>query len=91
MKDYELQQKVLIFLIGVSIGTGRFIPYSVDIPTSFSEFVEIPVADFWGTPLVLILLVFLYIVAESMDSSSIAEVRVGESESVNEEESSNQG
>ena len=86
MRDYELQQKVLIFLIGISAGAGRYIPGYIDIPVSFSEFMEVPVAGLWGEPLVLVVLVFFYIVAEAVEPSWITEFREQDSESGKEEE-----
>lgn len=84
MNDYELSQKVLIFLIGISTGVGRYIPSNIDIPISASEFVEIPVSEFWGEPLVLVVLVFFYIMAEAMEPSWTAEFR-GQDSDVGEE------
>jgi len=86
MRDYELQQKILIFLIGISAGAGRYIPGDVDIPVSFSEFMEVPVAGFWSEPLVLVVLVFFYIAAEAVEPSWITEFREQDPEPGEEEE-----
>ncbi|WP_313694200.1 hypothetical protein [Halorarum halobium] len=67
MKDYELAQKLYILLIGLSVGAGRYIPWTIEIPVSFSDYAEVPIAEFIGHPLVLVSLVIMYIVIEARE------------------------
>jgi hypothetical protein len=67
VKDYELAQKLYILLIGLSVGAGRYIPTTIEIPVSFSDYAEVPVAEFIGHPLVLVSLVIIYIVVEARE------------------------
>lgn len=77
--DYEVTQKILVFFLGLAFGAGRYIHHLFEpLPFVFGSEIARGVARALGSPLVLIVLVLLYIVAEAAEPNRVEIVETSE-------------
>jgi len=65
--DFEITRKILIFLIGITVGAGSYIPWDVHLPSPTGGSFGLPVREVFSEPLILAVFVFFYIMAEAME------------------------